>query len=126
MNNMPRIGILTGLVLILIGVGGYFAGGRASVTALIPAFVGIPILLSSLMATKESLLKTGMHIAAVLGLLGFLAPLGRIIPTAAKGEFELNLASSSMIAMAVVCGVFLALCIRSFKAARRARIASGA
>ncbi|MEM1083161.1 MAG: hypothetical protein AAGI48_03495 [Verrucomicrobiota bacterium] len=116
---MPQTGIATGLILILFGLVGYFAGGRASVTALIPAFFGLPILLTSLLALKK--LKLGMHLAAVFGLLGFLAPLGRIIPTAAKGEFELNLATGSMIAMVIVCGIFMALCIRSFREARRAK-----
>ena len=59
-------------------------------TALIPAIFGIPILLASLLARNPEKLKLGMHIAAVFGLLGFLAPLGRIIPTVAKGTFEAN------------------------------------
>ena len=116
--TMPKQGIATALILILLGVVGYFAGGRASVTALIPAFFGVPILLSSLFAMKN--LKLGMHLAALFGLLGFLAPLGRIIPKAVKGEFALNLATGSMIAMSVVCLIFLIQCVKSFKAARRA------
>jgi len=119
--NMPRAGIITALLLIALGVVGYLAGGRASVTALIPAFAGIPILIASLLARKESLLKHGMHAAAVFGLLGFIAPLGRLIPVAAKGEFEFNMASASMIGMAAICGVFVVLCVRSFIEVRRAR-----
>jgi len=124
MNHMPQKGIITGLILIALGVIGYFAGGRASITAFIPAFFGIPILISSIVARKESLLKHGMHGAAVFGLLGALAPLGRIIPVAAKGEFTLDIATGSMIAMMLICGFFIVLCIQSFKAARRARLAS--
>lgn len=124
MSKMPQTGIRTGLLLILIGAAGYFAGGRVSVTALIPAFFGLPILLSSLLAQKEKFLKHGMHGAAFFALLGFLAPLGRLIPVAAKGEFELNLATCAQLAMILVCGIFLVLCIRSFKAARRVRQSS--
>lgn len=117
--TLIREGIITALLLIIIGIGGYFLGGMASVTALIPAFFGIPILISALIATKN--LKLGMHLAAVFTLLGFIAPLGRIIPTAAKGEFALNLATISQLLMVLICGVFLVLCIKSFKAARKAR-----
>lgn len=118
MMTMPKKGIATALILILLGVMGYFGGGRASVTALIPAFFGIPILLSSLLAIKN--LKLGMHLAALFALLGFLAPFGRIIPKAVKGEFVFNLATGSMILMSLICLVFLIQCVKSFKAARLA------
>ncbi len=121
MNNMPRKGILAGAVLIGVAVVGYLATGMKSWTALIPAFAGAPILVASLIAREERMLKHGMHVAAVFGLLGFLAPAGRLVPKVAKGEVELNVATLAMFAMAVVCGVFLVLCIQSFKAARRAR-----
>ena len=121
MNSMPQKGISTGLILILLGLAGYFGGGRASVTALIPAFIGIPLLLSSILAKKPKLLKIGMHLAAVFGLLGFIAPLGRLIPQIIKGEFELGFATVSMILMVIVCGAFTGLCVQSFRAARRAK-----
>ncbi|MEM1157092.1 MAG: hypothetical protein AAF649_05780 [Verrucomicrobiota bacterium] len=119
--NMPLIGTVFGLLLIGIGVGGYVGGEMASKTALIPAFFGLPILISSLIAFKEACLKHGMHAAAIFGVLGFLAPLGRVVPQTLKGEFELNLAGGCMLAMIAVSGVFVALCVKSFKDARRAR-----
>lgn len=124
MSTLPQKGIIAGTILIALGLLGYFAGGMVSKTALIPAFIGIPLLLASLLARKPEKLKLGMHLAAVFGLLGFLAPLGRIIPTAAKGEFEFGFASVSMILMVLVCGWFVFLCVRSFRNARRSRIAS--
>jgi hypothetical protein len=90
-------------------------------TALIPAITGVPILLSSLLAKNPNKLKMGMHIAVTFGLLGFLAPLGRIIPTAVKGNFELKLSAGCMIAMSLVSAIFVVQCIKSFKAARQAR-----
>ena len=115
---MANKGIVTGLILIALGLIGYIGGGRVSVTALIPAFFGLPILLSSLLARSPEKRMLGMHIAVLFGLLGFIAPLGRIIPKAAKGEFELGLATGSMIAMSVVCLIFVIQCVKSFKAAR--------
>ena len=117
--NVTKIGILTGTILIGLALLGYFGSGRESWTALIPSFFGVPILLASLLARNPEKRKLGMHIAATFGLLGFLAPLGRIIPKLAKGEFVFNLAGTAMITMAVVCGVFLVLCIKSFIDARR-------
>ena len=114
-----KAGVVTGVVLIGLGLVGYVGSGMQSVTALIPAFFGIPILLASLLATKK--LKLGMHIAATFGLLGAIAPLGRIIPKTMKGEFELTLASSSMILMALTCLVFVVVCIKSFRDARKNR-----
>ncbi len=119
--NMPLIGSVFGVLLIALGLGGYVAGDMASKTALIPAFFGLPMLIAALIGFKESCLKHAMHAAAVFGLLGFLAPLGRIIPQIIKGKFELNLAGASMVGMVLLCGVFVALCVKSFKDARKAR-----
>ena len=119
--NITKIGINTGIVLIALALLGYLGGGMQSWTALIPAIAGVPILLGSLLAKDPDKLKLGMHIAATFGLLGFLAPLGRIIPTAVKGSFELKLSSGCMITMSLVSAIFVGQCIKSFKAARQAR-----
>jgi peptidoglycan/LPS O-acetylase OafA/YrhL len=120
--NTPKYGIITGIVLILLALVGYFGSGMESWTALIPSFAGIPILIGSLIARNPAKLKLGMHIAAVFALLGFLAPLlGRLIPAMAKGEFTFGLTAFSLIAMLLVSGAFLIVCIKSFKDARSAR-----
>ena len=119
--NITKNGINTGIILIALALLGYLGGGMQSWTALIPAIAGVPILLGSLLARNPDKLKLGMHIAATFGLLGFLAPLGRIIPTAIKGDFELKLSTGCMITMSLVSAIFVIQCIKSFKAARRAR-----
>ena len=116
--NMAKKGIVTGLVLIALGMIGYFVGGRVSVTALIPAFVGLPILLSSLLARAPEKRKLGMHLAVFFGLLGFLASLGKLVSKVIKGEFELGLSTGSMMGMSLVCLIFVIQCVKSFKAAR--------
>ncbi|MEO0509547.1 MAG: hypothetical protein AAF065_06785 [Verrucomicrobiota bacterium] len=123
MDTYAKVGVATGLLLILVALGGYLGSGMESWTALIPSFVGIPIFISSLIARNPDRLKLGMHIAATFGLLGFFAPLGRIIPTAIKGEFEWSIATSAMAAMLVICGVFVVLCVKSFIDARKKRLA---
>ena len=119
--NITKTGINTGIILIALALLGYLGGGMQSWTALIPAIAGVPILLGSLLAKDPDKLKLGMHIAATFGLLGFLAPLGRVIPTAIKGDFELKLSTGCMITMSLVSAIFVVQCIKSFKAARQAR-----
>ncbi len=117
--NMPKQGIIAGLALIILGVGSYLAGGKESTTAFIPAYFGIPILLSALLATNPSRLNLGMHIAVTFGLLGFLATLGRLVRKLAMSTFEMNLANAATIAMSLICLVFVIQCVKSFIVARR-------
>ncbi|MGJ8723879.1 MAG: hypothetical protein ACSHYB_04920 [Roseibacillus sp.] len=121
MNTLPQKGMIAATILIALGLLGYFAGGMASLTALIPTFLGLPLLLSSRFAKNPKRRKLWMHLAAFLALLGFIAPLGRIIPKLAQGEFELNMATSSMLLMIVTCGIFVFLCVQSFRAARKTK-----
>lgn len=116
-----KASLVTGILLIVVALIGYLGSGLQSWTALIPSFIGVPILLCGLVARRPAKLKLAMHLAAVFGLLGFIAPLGRLIPMFTKGEFELSLVTASLLAMAVICGAFLVYCIKSFRAARMAR-----
>ena len=118
---MANITILLGLVLIALGLGGYFGTGTSSVTALIPAFFGAPILILGILALKDSMRKHAMHGAVMIGLLGFLGGAVRLVQTLVAGEIKLPMAFAMTAAMTVLCGVFVVLCIRSFIQARRAR-----
>ncbi len=121
---MKHITVLVGLILIALGAGGYFGTGTSSITAWIPAFFGLPILLLGILAHKDSMRKHAMHGAVLLGLLGFLGAMVRVIQVAAAGDVKLPVAFAMTIAMAIVCGIFVLLCIRSFIQARKARAAN--
>ncbi len=118
---MPITAIACGVLLTIIGVIGYVHGmmsDKASVTALIPAFFGIVLLLLGVLANaKESLRKHLMHGAVIVSLLGFIMPAGRLVSK--MSELTMSAAVVSQIAMAVVCLIFTILAIRSFAAARR-------
>ena len=134
---MPAVTVLFGLLLIALGVWGYWGGdlgfwaplgfqppAKLSSTALIPAVAGILLLLSGLLAFKESRLKHAMHAAAMVGLLGFVAAGSRLISTLInKGKVE-GVGGASLTVMALLCGVFVVLCINSFIQARRRRRAA--
>jgi vacuolar-type H+-ATPase subunit I/STV1 len=129
---MPKYSILFGLILIVYGVAFYVTAGAladdttgsgASITALIPSFVGIILLvLGIISACKESLRKHLMHLAALLALLGMIgsAPgLWKIIQTVqGKGELERPMAAFAQTGMFLLLLIFLILCIRSFVTAR--------
>ena len=120
---MAKLAIGFAIALILLGTGGYFAASpeARSMTALIPAIAGVLLLICGLLAMKPGLRMHAMHGAALVGLLGFLAPLGRLLPQTLKGTPPHGLALFSQVTMSVLCLAFVLLCVRSFIAARRAR-----
>ncbi len=120
---MAKITIGLGFLLIALGLGSYFGTGRASVTALIPAFFGLPLLLLGLVALNERMRKTAILIAVVIGLLGFagtVSGLMKLPVLLTGGELERPAAVAVQAAMAIVCFVFVLLSIWSVIKARRA------
>ena len=119
---MAKITIGIGCVLIALGVGSYLGTGRGSVTALIPAFFGLPLALLGVVALNEGLRKHAMHAAAAIGLLGFLGAargFAKLPALLSGGEVEKPVAAYAQITMSLVCLVFLVLCVKSFIKARR-------
>jgi hypothetical protein len=122
-DAVPIITVVFGVLLTGLGLWGRFGteGGQNSITSLIPAFVGVPLIGLGLLALKESLLKHAMHAAAALGLLGFLAAGGRLVGKLASDGQVQGAAGVSTAVMTALCGVFVALCVNSFIQARRRR-----
>ena len=124
---MPSTAIVSGILLILIGIIGYVFSifdGNTSWTALIPAAFGLLLDILGLAAKNmEGMRKHLMHAAVVVGLLGFLASAGRILMKIS--DIKVSLAVFSQAAMAVICLVFVLLCVKSFISARKNRIAEG-
>lgn len=125
---MAKVTILVGVTLMLLGIGFYILAGESSITALIPTFFGLPIFAFGLVARDEWKRKHAMHAAVLFGLLGFLGsflmgfPRWKMLMSGA--EVPRPLAAREMLAMAIVCGVFVVLCVKSFIDARKAREAT--
>jgi hypothetical protein len=123
---MPNVTIGFGVALMALGLGGYLATGRSSPTALIPLACGALLLVCGALARRLPWRRHAMHGAAVLALLGFLGPL-RVLPqmlALVRGaEVAHRAAVLDQLAMMILCGVLLALCIRSFVVTRRDRAA---
>ena len=118
---MTKTAFVFGALLIILGIGGYFVAEPAlrSPTALIPAIAGGLLIVFGAIALRPNLRMHAMHGAALVGLLGFIAPMGRVIPKAIQGSPPHGLALFSQLAMAILCLAFVLLCVRSFIAARR-------
>jgi hypothetical protein len=112
---------LVGFVLIAIGLIGYVATGAASLTALIPAMIGAVLLLLALVARSPEARKHAMHAAVALALVAALGTLPRLLPALMAGEFS-RPAVISQAAMVLVLLVYVALGVKSFIDARRARV----
>lgn len=120
---MAKLTIVVANILILMGVGGYLASDMVSMTALIPAFIGAPLEVLGWLALAESRRKHAMHGAAMVALLGFLGSVPGLLKVGSllSGQAERPMAVGMQSAMAILLGIYIALCVRSFIAARKAR-----
>ena len=120
---MPSTTIALGVVLIVLGLTGYFLTGAASVTALIPAFFGIVIALLGLVARDERRRKHAIHGAVFIALLGFLGSARGLlgIGDVFAGTAARPAAVISQSLMALLTLGYIVMAVRSFIAARRSR-----
>jgi hypothetical protein len=119
---MPTTTIVTGILLIALGLVGFVGTGSEHYTALIPTWFGIALAICGILAKAPERRKLYMHIAVTLGLVGFLATIMGLVSAVrmAAGETIANPpAAEAKAAMAFITGIFVALCINSFIKARR-------
>ena len=113
-----------GVVLIILGLAGYFGSGMVSLTALIPAAFGLLLLIFGAMAKDEKRRKMAMHIAVLVGLLGFLGTVPGLLKLGALlsgSEVARPMAVVAQSIMAVLMAIYVAMCVKSFIDARRSR-----
>jgi hypothetical protein len=123
---MPKITLIFAALLIVLGILGYVLTGSQHPTALIPTYFGIVFAILGLLVTfKPTTRKHAMHAAVTLALLGFLGTIPGLIGLirwALGTEPPTPAATISKSIMAILCVIFVALCVRSFISARRNRI----
>ncbi len=123
---MPKLTFGLGMLLTLLGLAGYVASGGVSWTALIPAFVGLPIAVLGAVALKAGA-RARTHTVraaftlALLGLLGSASGVPGALRLLTGGEVARPGAAVAKAIMALLCLVFVALSIRPLLAARRER-----
>lgn len=120
---MTSVTLVVGAVLTLAGVIGYAVTGAESVTALIPSFVGLLMLIAGIIARNVNARRHAIHAALVIALLGALGSLRNVaaIGDVFDGTAERPAAIILSTLMFVVLIGYLVLGIRSFIQARRDR-----
>ena len=119
---MAKLTIFFGATLIVVGLAGYLFTGRQSITALIPAFVGLPILILGGVGIRPAREKLACLIAAILTLLG----LGGCVPGLIKlvsllrgNEVARPAAVYLQSLMAILSLIYLVLYIRNVMTRKR-------
>lgn len=120
---MTNLAIGIGGVLIVLGLGAYLGSESRSVTALIPAFLGVLYLVAGLLSRQVKWHKHAMHAAAVVALLGLFGTFSGLLalPQLFAGTSERPLAVLVQSVTAVLSLIFLIFAVRSFVTARQQR-----
>jgi len=125
---MARVTLIFAFLMVVLGEAGYLGTGSLHKTALIPVWFGLALGLFGFLAIRAKTDKarmTLMHINVTIGLLGFLggaiSAVLRYHAVTAAGGTPNPIALGSQVGMAVLMGIYVGLCVRSFIAVRRAR-----
>lgn len=119
--NMPRMAMIFGMALIVVGLLGYYLAaesGSKPWTALIPAIPGGLMLVSGFLARNEKVRALWMHIAVLFAGLGFFSAGGMVAKAAITGVYRSEMALAMQSLMFALCGGFFVLAIISFIRAR--------
>ena len=124
---MAKVTMMFGVLLLVLGAAAFFVLGHHPHT-LIPAGFGLLLVVFGSLADTQDTKKRAlfMHIAVTIGLLGFLGTVPGLIAVVRRAIGQV-VASPAIDAarvqaiMGTLCLVFVALCVRSFIAARKAR-----
>lgn len=122
---MTRLTAIVGAALVLTGVLAFVLTATSSVTALIPAFVGGLLVICAAIASRPALHRHGIHAALVVALVGALGSLMNVIKIGQllDGSATRPVAIITSLILFVLCAGYVALGVRSFVAARKARTA---
>lgn len=122
---MTRLTAIVGAALVLTGVLAFVLTATSSVTALIPAFVGGLLVICAAVASRPALHRHGIHAALVVALVGALGSLMNVVKIGQllDGSATRPVAIITSLILFVLCAGYVALGVRSFVAARKARTA---
>lgn len=122
---MPKITLVFAVLLVVLGLTGYMGTGSAHPTAMIPAGIGLALGIGGYLAIspKESRRKLFMHANVTIALLGFLGTVVELVRSyihaSSAGMPPDHVAQAAKITLASLLLIYIILCVRSFKAARR-------
>jgi hypothetical protein len=120
--SLPRQSLISGALLLVLGIAGYFLTGKQSNTALIPSVFGVLIGGAGLMGmVRPRARKIAGHLVALFALLGIAGTARALkqLPALFAGEAARPAAVIAQLIMFALCAVLLASCVRSFVKARQ-------
>ena len=120
---MAKVTLVFAVLLVVLGLIGFIGTGSQYPTSLIPAGFGLLLGIFGFlsMSPSESRRKLFAHINVTLGLLGFLGTVIGLFHFLAGNLGPMPPATEAKAAMSVLCLIYVAICVRSFIAARAAR-----
>jgi hypothetical protein len=124
---MAKVTLVFAALFIALGLIGFIGTGSVHYTALIPSALGLLLGIFGALSFSPDAgrRKLFMHINVTLGLLGFLGTVMGLVQwfqMLAGATLKNPPATESKAVMALLCLVYVALCVRSFIAARKARL----
>ena len=118
---MAKVTLLFAVLLIALGLIGFFGTGHTHYTALIPAWIGLALGIGGWIAISpdERRRKLFMHINVTIGLVGFLGTFAEILRSCASAKPLDLTAMAAKLALVWLLLIYVFLCMRSFLVARR-------
>ena len=116
---MHRWTILFGLLLVAIGLGGYYFADAKQPMALIPAVLGIAMFVCGVVAAQGAMRMLAMHVAALIGMIGFVGPMVTIFNDITNTANTAEVLAKGL--TSALCLMFVLMCVNSFLEVRRAR-----
>lgn len=113
---MIRATFAYAIFLLTLGLGGFILTG--AITALIPAFLGLPVVILAQFARRQALRRYLLPVALGIGALGLLAALARLLPALGDG-FSFGAATISLSLLALSSAAYLIYGISAVLSARR-------
>jgi hypothetical protein len=124
---MAKVTMIFGILLVALGLAGYYGTGAAHPTALIPMWFGLALGIGGFLAISpnEKRRKIFMHINVTVGLIGFLGALIEALrgygAARSAGLDPDYIALGAKLIMAALLANYVYLCVRSFIEVRRSR-----
>ena len=122
--TIPNLAKVAGGILVIWGLVAYFmqSADPPSITAMIPAFMGAPLLIMGILSERnEANRHHYMHAAMIFALLMVIGGAQGLIDIGGKS----NLAIGSHLILVVLGSIFMTAGIMSFRHARKLRESSG-